>query len=142
MIGGSGEKKTLRTVARYADQWNAMGSVEKLRHKGEVLRRHCEEVGRDPAEITWTAGCKPIIRDTEEEARRVWEAQMSHNRTPMADVEDDDTFWVGTAEQVAAKMIERQEIGFGTFLAEMAAPYDDETLERWIGEVRPMAEAG
>ena len=39
-------------------------------------------------------------------------------------------------------MIERQEIGFGTFLAEMAAPYDDETLERWIGEVRPMAEAG
>ena len=34
------------------------------------------------------------------------------------------------------------EIGFSTFLAEMAAPYDDETLERWIGEVKPMVEAG
>jgi alkanesulfonate monooxygenase SsuD/methylene tetrahydromethanopterin reductase-like flavin-dependent oxidoreductase (luciferase family) len=140
MIGGSGERKTLRTVAKYADQWNAMGSVEKLRHKNEVLRRHCDEVGRDESEILRTAGCKPIIRDTEGEARRLWEAQMEHNRTPMSDVLDDDTFWVGTPEQVAEKMIERREIGFSTFLAEMAAPYDDETLARWIGEVKPMVD--
>jgi alkanesulfonate monooxygenase SsuD/methylene tetrahydromethanopterin reductase-like flavin-dependent oxidoreductase (luciferase family) len=142
MIGGSGERKTLRTVARYADQWNAMGSVEKLRHKNEVLRRHCDEVGRDESEIERTAGCKPIIRDSEAEARRVWEAQMEHNRTPMRDVLEDDTFWVGTPEQIAEKMIERREIGFSTFLAEMAAPYDDETLTRWIGEVKPMVDAG
>jgi len=142
MIGGSGERKTLRTVAKYADQWNAMGSVEKLKHKDEVLVAHCEAVGRDPAEIERTAGCKPIIRDTEAEARRVWEAQMEHNRTPMSSVEDDDTFWVGTPEMVAELMRERREIGFSTFLAEMAAPYDDETLERWIGEVKPMVEAG
>jgi alkanesulfonate monooxygenase SsuD/methylene tetrahydromethanopterin reductase-like flavin-dependent oxidoreductase (luciferase family) len=141
MIGGSGEKKTLRTVARYADQWNAMGSVDKLRRKVEVLREHCEAVGRDPAEITFTAGCKPIIRDSEADARSLWQAQMAHNRTPMADVEDDDTFWVGTPEQVAEQMIERRELGFGTFLAEMAAPFDDETLERWIGEVKPMVDA-
>jgi alkanesulfonate monooxygenase SsuD/methylene tetrahydromethanopterin reductase-like flavin-dependent oxidoreductase (luciferase family) len=141
MIGGSGERKTLRTVARYADQWNAMGSVEKLRHKVEVLRAHCEAVGRDFAEIELTAGCKPIIRDTEAEARRLWEAQMAHNKTPMSDVESDDTFWVGTPEQVAAQMIERRALGFTTFLAEMAAPYDDETLERWIGEVKPMVDA-
>jgi alkanesulfonate monooxygenase SsuD/methylene tetrahydromethanopterin reductase-like flavin-dependent oxidoreductase (luciferase family) len=140
MIGGSGEKKTLRTVAKYADQWNAMGSVEKLRHKVEVLHRHCETVGRDPAEISFTAGCKPIIRDTEADARRLWEAQMEHNRTPMSDVESDDTFWVGTPELVAERMIERRELGFGTFLAEMAAPFDDETLERWIGEVKPMVD--
>jgi alkanesulfonate monooxygenase SsuD/methylene tetrahydromethanopterin reductase-like flavin-dependent oxidoreductase (luciferase family) len=141
MIGGSGEKKTLRTVARYADQWNAMGSVEKLRRKVEVLREHCEAVGRDPAEIAFTAGCKPIIRDTEADARRLWESQMAHNRTPMADVEDDDTFWVGTPEHVAERMIERRELGFDTFLAEMAAPFDDETLERWVGEVKPMVDA-
>ena len=142
MIGGSGERKTLRSVAKYADQWNAMGSVEKLRHKEEVLLAHCEAVGRDPAEIERTAGCKPVIRDTEAEARRVWEAQMANNRTPMSDVESDDTFWVGTPERVAELMRERIEIGFSTFLAEMAAPYDDETLERWIGEVKPMVEAG
>ncbi len=56
MIGGSGEKKTLRTVARYADMWNAMGTVEKMAHKIEVLRAHCADVGRDPAEIEFTLG--------------------------------------------------------------------------------------
>ena len=141
MIGGSGEKKTLKTVARYADQWNAMGSVDKLRRKVHVLNTHCEAVGRDPSAITFTAGCKPIIRDSEAEARRLWESQMAHNRTPMADVTDDDTFWVGTPEQVAEQMIQRRELGFDTFLAEMAAPFDDETLERWIGEVKPLVDA-
>ena len=141
MIGGSGEKKTLRTVAAYADIWNAMGTPDFLRHKVEVLHRHCDHVGRDPAEIEFSAGCKPIIRDTTEDARRVWEAQMDHNRTPMSDVADDDTFWVGTPDEVAQLMIERKALGFHTFIAEMAAPYDDETLERWIGEVKPMVDA-
>ena len=66
---------------------------------------------------------------------------MAHNRTPMDEVEDDDTFWVGTPELVAERMIERRALGFHTFLAEMAAPYDDETLQRWIGEVKPMVDA-
>jgi len=140
MIGGSGERKTLRSVAQYADMWNAMGSVDKLRHKVEVLRDHCEAVGRDFDEIELTCACKPIIRDTESEARRVWEAQMAHNRTPMAEVEADDTFWVGTPEQVAQQMIERKALGFHTFIAELAAPFDDETIERWIGEVKPLAD--
>jgi alkanesulfonate monooxygenase SsuD/methylene tetrahydromethanopterin reductase-like flavin-dependent oxidoreductase (luciferase family) len=140
MIGGGGEKKTLRTVARHADQWNVMGPVDELRHKVEVLHRHCEEVGRDPSEIELTAGCKPIIRNSVEEATRVWEAQMAQNRTPMSEVLDDDTFWVGTPELVAERMAERKAIGFHTFLAEMAAPYDLETLERWIHEVVPMVE--
>jgi alkanesulfonate monooxygenase SsuD/methylene tetrahydromethanopterin reductase-like flavin-dependent oxidoreductase (luciferase family) len=142
MIGGSGERKTLRTVARYADMWNAMGSVEKLRHKEEVLRRHCEEVGRDESQIERTVGCKPVIRDTEAEAQRVWRAQLEHNRTPFERVADDDTFWIGTPARIAELMAERAELGFHTFIAEMAAPYDDETLERWIGEVKPMVERG
>jgi alkanesulfonate monooxygenase SsuD/methylene tetrahydromethanopterin reductase-like flavin-dependent oxidoreductase (luciferase family) len=140
MIGGSGERKTLRSVAKYADMWNAMGTVDKLRHKVEVLREHCDAVGRDFAEIELTCGCKPIIRGTESEARQVWEAQMAHNRTPMSDVEDDDTFWVGTPEQVAQEMINRKALGFHTYLAELAAPFDDETIERWIGEVKPMVD--
>ena len=141
MIGGSGERKTLRTVAKYADMWNAMGSAEKLAHKDDVLRRHCTEVGRNEAEIERTVGCKPIIRSTEAEARRVFEAQMAHNRTPLSRVEHDETFWVGTPEQIAAEMRARKEIGFHTFIGELAAPYDDETIERWIGEVRPMVDA-
>jgi hypothetical protein len=63
---------------------------------------------------------------------------MARNRTPMAEVREDDTFWVGPPDLVAERMAERKAIGFHTFLAEMAAPYDEETLERWIGEVRPM----
>ena len=141
MIGGSGEKKTLHTVAAYADMWNAAGSADVLRHKIEVLRRHCDDVGREIDEIEFSVDCKPVIRDTREAARRAWEAQMAHNRTPMAHVLDDDSFWVGTPEQVAATMIECRALGFNTFIAEMPAPYDDETLERWIGEVRPMVDA-
>jgi alkanesulfonate monooxygenase SsuD/methylene tetrahydromethanopterin reductase-like flavin-dependent oxidoreductase (luciferase family) len=140
MIGGSGERKTLRSVAKYADMWNAMGGVDKLRHKVEVLREHCEAVGRPFEAIELTCGCKPIIRSTEAEARKVWEAQMAHNRTPMSDVEDDPTFWVGTPGQIVEKMIERRELGFTTFIGELAAPFDDETIERWIGDVKPMVD--
>jgi alkanesulfonate monooxygenase SsuD/methylene tetrahydromethanopterin reductase-like flavin-dependent oxidoreductase (luciferase family) len=140
LIGGSGEKKTLRTVARYADMWNAMGTVEFLQHKLDVLHRHCDDARRDPAEIQLTAGCKPIIRSTVEAARREWEAQMARNRTPMSDVIDDDTFWPGTPELIAEKMAGPKSLGFDTFLAELASPYDEETLDRWINEVRPMVD--
>ncbi|HEV8403592.1 MAG TPA: LLM class flavin-dependent oxidoreductase, partial [Candidatus Limnocylindrales bacterium] len=74
MIGGSGEKKTLRTVARYADMWNAMGPLELMAHKIDVLREHCAAVGRDIAEIEFTLGIKATIRDTEAEAIEVWKA--------------------------------------------------------------------
>jgi alkanesulfonate monooxygenase SsuD/methylene tetrahydromethanopterin reductase-like flavin-dependent oxidoreductase (luciferase family) len=140
MIGGSGEKKTLHTVAMYADMWNAMGSTEFLSRKVAVLEEHCAAVGRDMSEIELTAGCKPLIRDTEVEARRAWEALMAHNRTPMSEVENDDTFWIGTPDQIATRMVEARGLGFHTFIAEMAAPYDAETLERLVNEVKPMVE--
>jgi alkanesulfonate monooxygenase SsuD/methylene tetrahydromethanopterin reductase-like flavin-dependent oxidoreductase (luciferase family) len=142
MIGGSGEKKTLRTVARYADMWNAMGKPERLAHKVEVLRQHCADVGRDPAQIEFTVGCKPIIRDSEAEARRVLEQWMDHNQTPMANLEHDPTFWPGTPEQIAQRLLEVKPLGFNTAIAEIPAPYDPETLERFIGEVRPLVDRG
>ena len=56
LIGGGGEKKTLRMVAQYADVWNATTSnAAELAHKIVVLNRHCETVGRDPADIRLTA---------------------------------------------------------------------------------------
>jgi F420-dependent oxidoreductase-like protein len=52
-IGGSGEKRTLRTTARYAQHWNFVGgSPEEFAHKRDVLYAHCAEIGRDPGEIT------------------------------------------------------------------------------------------
>jgi F420-dependent oxidoreductase-like protein len=51
MIGGGGEKRTMRIAARYADEWNAWTTPDVLAHKVGVLRRHCEDLGRDPTEI-------------------------------------------------------------------------------------------
>ena len=100
MIGGSGEKKTLRTVA------TLRGHVERDgpgRDDGTQGRRPAGAtamtVGRDIAEIEFTLGVKFTIRDSEAEADRVWQAAMAHNRTPLSEVEDDDTFWNGTPEQ-------------------------------------------
>ena len=63
MIGGGGEKRTLRLVARYADMCNVTGDAATLARKIDVLRRHCADLGRDPAEIgvTWMT---PLILTT------------------------------------------------------------------------------
>jgi len=55
MIGGGGEKRTLRITARFADEWNVWGTPEILTHKIAVIDRHCNDVGRDPAEIKRSA---------------------------------------------------------------------------------------
>jgi F420-dependent oxidoreductase-like protein len=54
MIGGSGERKTLRLVAQYADACNIFGGPDEVAHKVDVLRRHCDALGRDPNEIEVT----------------------------------------------------------------------------------------
>jgi alkanesulfonate monooxygenase SsuD/methylene tetrahydromethanopterin reductase-like flavin-dependent oxidoreductase (luciferase family) len=54
LIGGGGERKTLRLVAQYADACNLFGAPEEVAKKLDVLRRHCDAVGRDPNEIEVT----------------------------------------------------------------------------------------
>ena len=56
LIGGGGEKKTLRLVARHADVWHGFHDPETLAHKLNVLREHCAAVGRDPQEIEISTG--------------------------------------------------------------------------------------
>ena len=68
LIGGSGERKTLRLVAQYGDGCNLFGDVERVKHLLGVLDRHCEDVGRDPSEITRTRMAGVIIADTHEAA--------------------------------------------------------------------------
>jgi F420-dependent oxidoreductase-like protein len=66
MIGGGGERRTLRLVARYADMCNVTGDAATLAHKVSVLRAHCADVGRDPAEVsvTWMS---PLILTTSDQ---------------------------------------------------------------------------
>ncbi len=140
MIGGGGEQKTLRIVAQHADMWNVFGTPEVVAHKAEVLARHCEAIGRDPSAIERSLGCKVTIRSSEAEAERVRRAMLEHNRTPLSRVEGDVSFWTGTAEQIAETIHGYRTVGFDTFIVELAAPYDDETMASLIEVVKPMVE--
>ena len=94
-----------------------------------MLRAHCAEVGRDPAAIERTVGCKITIRATEAEAERralaLPRAQPDAARTRRGR----RSFWTGTPEQIAETMVGYRRIGFHTFIVELPAPYDDETIE-------------
>jgi probable F420-dependent oxidoreductase len=63
LIGGNGERRTLRLVARYADMWNGYGDARTIRHKNQVIDRWCAEIGRDPTEIERTAWIERANRD-------------------------------------------------------------------------------
>src|SRR5215203_1889772 len=56
LVGGTGERKTLRIVAEHADMWHGFGDAERYRHKASVLAEHCAAVGRDPGEIAHVWG--------------------------------------------------------------------------------------
>ena len=138
LIGGSGERKTLATVARYADAWNTSGDVDRVRHKDEVLRRWCDEVGRDEAQIERTLQTSiPIVRDSEAEARKVAAAMAERNRG-WSGAHDEGPF--GPPELVAEAWAPYLDLGFEHLYVDCPAPYDHETLERLVREVKPMLE--
>ena len=68
LIGGGGEKKTLRMVAQYADEWNVWSDPEIMAAKSAVLDRHCDAVGRDPKEIERSAVALLFLVDDEARA--------------------------------------------------------------------------
>jgi F420-dependent oxidoreductase-like protein len=96
MVGGSGERRTLRLVAQYADACNLFGDVDTIRHKLALLEQHCREVGRDPAEITKTRLGTLIVADTKDEA----EARMEERRAAGVDPERLRTYVVGDPDAV------------------------------------------
>jgi probable F420-dependent oxidoreductase len=59
LIGGGGERKTLRMTARHADIWHGFGRPDVIQHKNDVLDRWCAEIGRDPSSIERSAGADP-----------------------------------------------------------------------------------
>jgi F420-dependent oxidoreductase-like protein len=78
LIGGGGERKTLRLVARYADMWNGFGDAAMIRRKLDVLERHCSDLGRDPAEIVKTRLGTIVVAPDDDEAERrraAWQAE-------------------------------------------------------------------
>ena len=137
MIGGSGERKTLRMVAQYADASNVFGDVERVRHLVGVLAGHCESFGRDPAEITKTKLGTLIIGATHDQAdaKLQWlrERGMSEERIRSVVIAGDPD---EVAEQVSAFL----EAGLDGLIVNLPDAHDLEsvalagsTLARAIG---------
>lgn len=76
LIGGGGEKMTLKITAQYADMWHGFGDAEVIKHKMDVLNNWCKEVGRDPAEIERTGGTQKS--DTDETRDALVQAGVTH----------------------------------------------------------------
>jgi alkanesulfonate monooxygenase SsuD/methylene tetrahydromethanopterin reductase-like flavin-dependent oxidoreductase (luciferase family) len=131
LVSGSGPKKTLRTLARYGDAWNAMGRIEKLRERDAILRERCAEVGRDPDEIERTTTVDLVIRRDRATALADYRARLEQYG------DDYDETWphfMGTPEEIADGLRPFVELGFRHVLIDTPAPYDLETVDR-IGEV-------
>ena len=127
LIGGSGRTKTLRTVARRADAWNTSGPYDDVRDALETLERHCSEAGRDIAAIERTASFHIIVRDDARAARHRTDELLRFNGV------SPDGFGpsaAGSPAEVADVLRPYRDLGFGTFIVRMPAPYDRETIER------------
>lgn len=96
MIGGSGEKKTLRMVAQYADESNIICDDSELGHKLDVLAQHCENVGRDRSELTVTKQKNCCIAPTHDEARADMLAFLDRRGFDTASMSEEDLApWLG-----------------------------------------------
>lgn len=142
LIGGGGEQRTLRTVARYADMWNWVGvdDLDRMRHKEAVLRQRCEEVGRDHTQIERSVFVSPVIRDTPEEALAFFRRQINSNGLE-EDVVNDPDIYLTTPEHMTELMVSWKNIGTTTFVIQAASPFDTETVERIAKQIRPQVEA-
>ena len=141
VIGAVGEKRGLRMAARHGDIWQWFAGTDELalfRHKDQVLRDHCATEGRDPGEIERMIGCKLIMRSTSEEASRVADELIAIHKWPPSIRE---VVWAGTPQQVADWITPYVEAGAGSFCPQIGWPHDRETLERLVGEVKPLVDA-
>ena len=140
LIGGGGEQKTLRTVARYADYWHGHGTPDVIRHKLEILAAHCAEVGRDRAEITPLTTVRP---DVVLRAKTVdVEAHLERVRVRSRGAEPVAMNPIHTVDALVERCAELWAAGARGFIMYLKAPFDYETIERIATEVRPkLAEA-
>jgi alkanesulfonate monooxygenase SsuD/methylene tetrahydromethanopterin reductase-like flavin-dependent oxidoreductase (luciferase family) len=82
-----------------------------------------------------------VIRDTEAQARSAWAAAMVHNKTPLEDSLEPSRPLLGPPAAIAERLREMVAVGFESVIVEVPAPYDIETLERLIGQVKPLVDA-
>jgi F420-dependent oxidoreductase-like protein len=134
LVGGSGPRKTLRTVARRADAWNTSGTLEEIRARLDILAGHCADAGRDMATIEKTISFPTLLRDDPAQAATAFGALLAANGVD--DAGASVTLLCSPAE-AADRIRPYLELGFTTVIVRMPAPYDRETIDRMaqVGEL-------
>ena len=123
MIGGGGEKVTLRIAARHADHWNTWGGPDILAHKGKILDEHCRAIGRDPKSIHRSAVMVPVLSEDPADVAKVEQLYMKRMGADAAKARD--VVVGGSAADVKAKLGRLAAAGVGTlFIPTMFLPAD------------------
>jgi F420-dependent oxidoreductase-like protein len=132
-VGGGGEKRTLRTAARYGDAMNVMASVAVTKKKIEVLEKHCSDAGRNPDEITKSVFAPIFVTDDEGRAQQM----RSMLAMPFGTTADEaaEGLAIGTAEHVRGVLERYAELGVTYFIMNSQAPYDFDVYRRISDEV-------
>ena len=145
MIGGGGEKRTLRLVAEYADEWNITPATRDVyAHKLEVLKQHCDDVGRDIGSIRRSIMLGHLIGRNDDELRQR-ASVFKEVFAAMADLEPDEIIsrykergmLVGTPEQIVKEINLRAEQGIERIMLQTHDQTDMEALELFASEVMP-----
>jgi len=126
LIGGSGRRKTLRTVAERADAWNTSGTLEEVTDALAALAAHAETAGRDLATIEKSISFPIILRDRTADAQTRMDELSARNG--IADM--GQTSLAASPAEVADGIRPYRDLGFETVIVRMPAPYDDETIDR------------
>ena len=146
LIGGSGEKRTLRLVAQYANEWNAISMLpEPYTHKVEVLAEHCEAVGRDPATINRSMMTFGILGPHQERSadHLRWFLRADASTTPkeLIAAERERGMIVGSTDEVIDRLGELAELGLGEVMFQHLDFNDDDFIEYLGTELVPRAAA-
>ena len=144
-IAGGGEKKTLRTAAKYAQYTNFDGTPETFEHKSEILAQHCREVGRDFGEITRSADYNVVIGETEQDVkdRLDWLVDHYGQLVPDDQVQRYRQMFetgplVGTPEQIVDRLRALEKIGMTYAIVYLTEPaYDRSSLDLLATQVIP-----
>jgi F420-dependent oxidoreductase-like protein len=133
-IGGSGEKVTLKLVAKYGNACNIGGDPDTLRHKFNVLRQHCQDVGRNYDEIVRSSSINVHLLSDGEDP----ETATAARRGSQSYAEYSQSFMVGTADQITERIKPIVEAGVNYVLVYMpGVAYDQTMVERFAQEVMP-----
>lgn len=136
LIGGGGEKRTLRTVARYADACNVSGTPEQVRHKFDVLDGHCRDAGRDPAEVRRTIQVLLFLNEDPAFQQRVVQGVMAFSGAASED-EARRSVLLGSVEDVKAGVQSFLDAGVEEIRVSQFPRTHRESLLRFSREVIP-----